>query len=385
MQKNKLSKFLSLIIILIIFSSCESKKETTLLFVGSFTDKKPGKGISIYEFNNETGEAELKFQLDSIINSSFLRLSPNGKFLYSVIESQMPYHGKVAAFSIDSLQEKISLLNIQDCGGRNPAHLEMDETGQYLINSNYTDPSMSFFKIKSDGSLKEVAQTFTFEGSSIIEGRQEAPHLHSSNFSPDGNYLFAQDLGTDKIHKFKVVKNKTGISSLQKDTSIAVKPGSGPRHFTFHPNGKYGYGIAELSGKITAYKFTKDSLEFSEDYQANRKSQDIYRSADIHISPDGKFLYTSNRGPEENTIAIFSINLTDGTLKLVGHESTYGKHPRNFAINPSGHFLLVANQFSDNIVIFRRDFKTGKLTKLSQELALKNPSSIQMRTYNFHQ
>jgi 6-phosphogluconolactonase (cycloisomerase 2 family) len=244
---------------------------------------------------------------------------------------------------------------------------------------------MSFFKIKSDGSLKEVAQTFTFEGSSIIEGRQEAPHLHSSNFSPDGNYLFAQDLGTDKIHKFKVVKNKTGISSLQKDTSIAVKPGSGPRHFTFHPNGKYGYGIAELSGKITAYKFTKDSLEFSEDYQANRKSQDIYRSADIHISPDGKFLYTSNRGPEENTIAIFSINLTDGTLKLVGHESTYGEHPRNFAIDPSGNFLLVANQFSDNIVIFRRDFKTGKLTKLSQELALKNPSSIQMRTYNFHQ
>ncbi len=385
MQKNKLANLLSLIIILMTISSCSSKKETTLLFIGSFTDKQPGKGISIYEFNNETGEAELKFQLDSLINSSFLRLSPNGKFLYSVVESQMPYHGKIAAFSIDSLKGKISLLNMQDCGGRNPVHLEIDKTGQYLINSNYTDPSLSVFKIKPDGSLNENSQTIPFQGSSIIAERQAIAHIHSSNFSPDGNYLFAQDLGADKIHKFNIVKNKEGDISLQRDSPIDVKPGSGPRHFTFHPSGKYGYGITELSGKITAYKFTKDSLEFLEDYQANRKSQDIYRSADIHISPDGKFLYASNRGPEENTIAIFSINPIDGKLKLVGHESTHGNHPRNFAIDPSGNFLLVANQRSDKIVIFRRHLKTGKLNKLPHEIMHGTPSSLQMRTYKFHQ
>lgn len=385
MQKYKLPKVLSLIIIVITLISCESKKETTLLFVGSYTDKKPGKGISIYEFNNETGEAELKFQLDSLINSSFLKLSPNGKFLYAVIESQMPYHGKVAAFSIDSFQGKISLLNMQDCGGKNPVHLEIDKTGQYLINSNYTDPTLSVFKIKPDGSLNKYSQAITFQGSSIFKGRQEAPHIHSSNFSPDGNYLFVHDLGTDKIRKFNVTKNKNGILTLQKDAPLNVKPGSGPRHFTFHPNGKYGYGLAELSGKVTAYKLTKDSLEFLEDYQANSNSQKIYRSADIHISPDGKFLYASNRGSEENTIAIFSINLKDGKLKLVGHESTYGEHPRNFAIDPSGNFLLVANQHSDNIVIFRRHLKTGKLTKLPHEITLNTPSSLQMRTYKFHQ
>ena len=385
MQKIKLPNILSLIIVLIILTGCESKKKTTLLFVGSFTDKKPGKGISIYEFNNETGEAELKFELDSLTNSSFLRLSPNGKYLYSVIESQMAHHGKVAAYSIDSLEGKISLLNMQDCGGRNPAHLEIDKAGQYLINSNYTDPSLSVFKIKSDGSLNKHAQTISFQGSSIIETRQKTAHIHSSNFSPDGSYLFAQDLGADKIRKFNVSSNKDGLISLDRDPPIDVKPGSGPRHFTFHPNGKYGYGIAELSGKVTAYQLVSDGLEYIEDYQANSKRQDIYRSADIHISPDGKFLYASNRGSGENTIAIFSINSKDGKLKLVGHESTYGNHPRNFAIDPSGDYLLVANQFSNNIVIFRRNLKTGKLSKLAHELSVDNPSSLQMRTYDFHQ
>ena len=385
MQINRLSKVLSLIIIVTMFVSCQVSKETTLLFVGSYTDKKPGKGISIYEFNNKTGEAVLKFELDSLINSSFLRLSPNGKFLYSVIESQMPHHGKVAAFKVDSLEANISLLNMQDCGGKNPVHLEIDKAGQYLINSNYTDPTLSFLKIQSDGSLSENPQTIKFEGSSIIEGKQDVPHIHSSNISPEGDYLFVHDLGADKIRKFSIVADKNRNLSLQKDTPLDVTPGSGPRHFTFHPNGIYGYGLAELSGKVIAYKLVKDSLEYLEDYQANRTTQDMYRSADIHISPDGKFLYTSNRGSEENTIAIFSINLMDGKLKLVGHESTYGEHPRNFAIDPSGNFLLVGNQHSDNIVIFRRDLKSGTLTKLPNELTVRTPASLQMRSYIFSQ
>jgi len=385
MRVNKLPNILWFVIIVIMLVSCKTSKETTFLLVGSYTDKKPGKGISIYEFNNKTGEAALKFQIDSIINSSYLRLSPNGKFLYAVMESQMPHHGKVAAFRIDSLQGKISLLNMQNCGGKNPVHLEIDKTGKYLINSNYTDPTLSLFKIKSDGSLNENSQTITFHGNSIIEGKQDTPHIHSSTFSPKGNYLFVHDLGTDKIRKFYAGENKNGDLSLQRDNPLDVKPGSGPRHFSFHPNGKYGYSIAELSGKVTAYKLEKDSLEFLEDYQANLKTQDIYRSADIHISPDGRFLYVSNRGLEENTIAIFSINLLDGKLKLVDHESSFGEHPRSFIIDPSGKFLLVANQFSDNIVVFRRNIKTGKLSKLPHELTIDNPSSLQMRTYIFRQ
>ncbi|MGB5419835.1 lactonase family protein [Algibacter sp.] len=371
-----------LVFIFTLFSvlSCRNEKNQTLLFVGSFTDKMSGEGIHVYDFNNKTGEVVLKFTLDSVINTSFLKLSPNGKYLYSVLESQMDYHGKVAAFEVDSINPKLKLINIQDCGGRNPAHLEIDKTGQYLINSNYSDPSLSIFKINKNGSLNKYSQIIRFKDSSIVKDRQESAHIHSSNFSPDNSFLFAQDLGADKIRGFKVVENKRD-SILKEYRQIRVNPGSGPRHFTFHPNGKYGYGIAELSGKVAAYKYKDGTLEFVEDYLSYQQKQDFYRAADIHISPDGNFLYASNRGPEEDSIVIFSINQSTGKLSLVGHEKTYGEHPRNFAISPDGAFLLVANQFSDNLVIFKRDMKTGKIRKLPNSISVDNPSSIQIGTY----
>tara|TARA_R110002033_G_scaffold170455_3_gene213052 strand:- start:693 stop:1853 length:1161 start_codon:yes stop_codon:yes gene_type:complete len=366
-------------IILVVFS-CKTEKHQTLLFVGSFTDKTPGEGIHLYEFNNETGEVVLKFTLESVTNTSFLKLSPNGKYLYSVVESQMDYHGKVASFQVDSINYKLKLLNKQDCGGRNPVHIEIDKTGEYLVNSNYTDPSLSVFKINKDGSLNTYSQVLRFNDSSVVKSRQESAHIHSSNFSPDNKFLFAQDLGADKTRAFDFV-TKQEDSILLNENQIKVKLGSGPRHFTFHPNGKYGYGVAELSGRITAYKYENGNLTFVQDYLAYQQKQDIYRAADIHISSDGNFLYASNRGPEEDSIAIFSINENTGELKLMGHENTHGEHPRNFAISPNGRFLLVANQFSDNLVVFRRDIETGKLTRLLYSISVDNPSSIQMRTY----
>ena len=379
----KFFQFIVCFVMLLNLCSCKQEKNKTLLFIGSFTDKKPGEGIHVYEFNNETGEADLKFSLDSVINTSFLKLSTNGKYLYSVIESQMDYHGKVGAFSVDSMNYKLKFINSQDCGGRNPAHIEIDKTGQYLINSNYTDPSLSVFKINEYGGLDPYSQVIRFKDSSIIEERQESAHIHSSNFSPDNTFLFVQDLGADKIRGFKF-ESKNQDSILQNENSIGVKPGSGPRHFTFHPNNKFGYGIAELSGKIIAFKYQNGGLEFIEDYQSYQNKQEIYRAADIHISPDGKFLYATNRGPAEDSISIFKINTTNGKLNLIGHEPTYGEHPRNFGISPNGEFLLVANQFSNNIVIFRRDIKTGQLTKLSKEISVNAPSSVQMFSYAIH-
>ena len=361
-------------------SNCQEEKNKTLLFVGSFTDKKPGEGIHIYEFDNETGQAALKFTVDNVINTSFLKLSPNGKYLYSVVESQMDYNGKVAAFKVDSINFNLKLINTQDCAGRNPAHLEIDKTGQFLINSNYTDPSLSVFKINKNGSLNTYSQALRFKDSSIVKDRQESAHIHSSNVSPDNNFLFVQDLGADKIRGFKF-KPQSEDATLQNENAILVKAGSGPRHFAFHPNGKFGYGIAELSGKIMAFNYQNGKLDFIEDYLSYQQKQDIYRAADIHISPDGNFLYASNRGPEEDSIAIFSINKDSGKLSLVGHEKTNGEHPRNFAISPDGKFLLVANQFSNNIVIFKRDVKTGKIQKLPKEIQVNSPSSLQMRVY----
>lgn len=378
-----LSRILILVFSVFILTGCQSKDDLSLIFIGSFTNKKPGEGIHVYEFNNNTGESILKFKLDSVINTSFLKLSPNGKFLYSVAESQMDHHGKVAAFKVDSVNMNVELINMQDCGGRNPAHIEIDKTGSYLINSNYTDPSLSIFKINKNGSLNPYSQFLKFNDSSIIKSRQKEAHIHSSNISLDNQYVFAQDLGADKIRRFKL-DGEAKDSMLQNENQIKMKPGSGPRHFAFHPNGKFGYSISELSGKVTVFNYQNGQLVFVEDYLSYQENQDIYRAADIHISPDGKFLYASNRGPEEDSMSVFSINQEHGKLSLLGHESTFGQHPRNFVISPSGGFLLVANQFSNNIVVFKRNVKTGQLQKLPHEIKVKSPSSIQMRTYKIN-
>jgi len=368
------------LIIILFFCGCKtiSKENKTLLFVGSFTDKKPGEGIHIYEFNEETGSATLRFIVDSITNTSFQKLSADGNFLYSVMDSQMKYNGKIAAFKVDVKNIKIDLLNIVDCAGVNPAHLAIDKTGKYLTNSNYSDGSLSLFKINSNGSLSKNLQTLKFKDSTIIKSRQNASHIHSSNFSPDNKYLFAQDLGADKIRKFTF---NTSEGELKNHLEISVKSGNGPRHFVFHPNGKYGYGINELNGTIDAYQFKNGSLDFIEDYNTYKQKQNIYRAADIHISSDGNFLYASNREPKENSIVVFAINKEKGKLKLIEHKDTGGIHPRNFAITPSGKFLLVANQFTNNIVIFKRDSKSGRLTKLTNQIRVNSPSSVKLYSY----
>ena len=380
--KNIIKSILVTLLLITAFTSCTEKKEkeVTLLFVGSFTDKKPGEGIHVYEFDTETGKAELTYTLDSITNTSFQRLSPNGKYLYSVVDSQMKHNGKVAAFKVDVANKKIHLINMQDCGGLNPAHLAIDNAGSYLVNSNYSDGTLSLFKIKKDGGLTKTTQVLQFKDSSVIKSRQSASHMHSANFSPDDKYVFGHDLGADKIRGFQLLNNQ-GKVSLENTKEINVKPGSGPRHFAFHPNGKFGYLVNELSGKIDAYNYNNGTLDFIQDYATYQQKQDIYRTADIHLSPDGQFLYASNRGPEEDTIVVFSVDKNTGKLSLVEHVSTGGEHPRNFGIDPSGKFLLVANMYTHSIVVFKRDLKTGKLTKIPEEIKVNSPSSIQMKKY----
>ncbi|MEM1260705.1 MAG: lactonase family protein [Bacteroidota bacterium] len=373
-------KFFFFCLILASQLGCVNSPTKTYLFIGSFTEGKPKKGIHVYEFNTNTATLKPLYAVAKTVNPSFLRLSHDGSFLYSVMESQLPTNGKVAAFAVDSLSGNLKFLNIQDSGGRNPAHLSITGMGNYLVNSNYTDAGISVFKADKDGVLQKQHQLITFKDSSIIKGRQDAAHIHSTNFSPDGDFLFAQDLGADKIRAFQVQLNSQRLT-LVDSGFIPIKPGSGPRHFTFHPNGKFGYAIAELSGSIIAYKYSKGNLRYVQDYPSYRTKQDRYRAADIHISPDGLFLYASNRGPKEDSIVIFSIDVQTGQLNLVGHEPTYGEHPRNFCISPCGNFLLVANQFTNNVVVFQRNKKTGILTKLPQELNVENPSSLQMFSY----
>lgn len=378
--KSTIKKCLLLLSVFLFFVSCANKPSKTLLFVGSFTDKKPGKSIYVYEFDDETGKAELKSTVDNLINASYLELSNNGKYLYSVVDAQMNYTGKVAAFKVDVENAKLNLLNMQHCGGLNPAHLEVNKTEELLVNSNYSDGSLSLFKIKEDGSLAKPCQVLHFKGSSIVKSRQRTSHIHSANFSPDGKFVFAHDLGADKIRGFSILKNGASVL-LKTSKEINTKLGSGPRHFTFHPNGTFGYLVNELSGKVNVYRYSNGNLTFIADYLSYAQEQDLYRTADIHISTDGTFLYVSNRGPEEDSISVFQVNQENGKLTLVERVDTEGEHPRSFEIHPSGKYVLVANMFTNNIVVFRRNQETGKLTKLDEEIIVENPSSIQIKMY----
>lgn len=371
--------------ILLIFACSASlfagNNSRTLLFVGSYTNEKPDKGIFVFSFNEETGALKPLGHAENIVNPSYLCISPNGKYLYACSDTRMPKPGSISAFAIDSRQGTLRFINKQSSGGENPVYVAMDKTNRWVVTGNYSSGTLSLLHAKEDGSLTPDIETIAFKDSSVIKARQEKSHIHSSLFDPDFRYILAPDLGGDKIRLFNFDGGRhphfTYSATLTKSTS----PGDGPRHFAFHPNKKFGYCINELSGTVTAYRYRSGNLSAIQTLRSYAKARDSYGAADIHISPDGRFLYASNRFVGENTLAIFSILPKTGLLTLVGHQYTEGDHPRNFTIDPSGRFLLVANMLTNNIVIFKRDLQTGLLTKVAEEKTIERPSCLQMKTY----
>lgn len=358
-----------------------SQTTKTYLFIGTYTDNQPDSGIYIYEFNSSTGDLKAIGHGSNITNPSYLTLSPKGNFLYACTDTKMPNAGSVSAFRFDSISGSLTFLNKQVSGGENPVYLTTSENNEFVINANYTTGSVSVFSTNADGSLNALSQLIPFEGSSINKRRQEKSHVHAAVFSPDFKHIYFPDLGADKIRSFHFDAAAKKPLKAAKKSGISSIPGSGPRHFTFHPNTKFAYCIEELSGMVSAYSVENGKLDSIQRIFSYSKLQEDYNSADIHISPDGLFLYASNRWDQENTLSIFSINQTNGKLKLLGHQSTFGDNPRNFVIDPTGNFLLVANQVSNNIIVFKRDLKTGLLTKTATEIMVKSPSCLKMRTY----
>ena len=350
----------------------------TYLFVGSYTSGEKAEGIVVFDFDLETGKLIEVEREGNLINPSYLTISPDGKFLYACTDTKLEKHGSVSAFSIDTLTGKLTFLNKQTTGGKNPVHVIVSENNKYIIVSNYTDASISTFECNSDGSLRPLSQLIEFEGNSVIKGRQDDAHIHSSNFSPDGMYVFSPDLGTDEIRVF-TFDHKNLLSAIDTLT-IKTAKGSGPRHFTFHSFEPFAYCVEELSGTVSFYKYKNGLLRRSNTYDSYERIQEEYASADIHISPDGKFLYVSNR-QDENSISIFEISKKSGELSLKEHQSTFGTIPRSFVIDPTGKYLIVANQTSNELVIFKRDFETGLLTKLNVVTGLKSPSSLKIIKY----
>lgn len=338
------------------------------LVIGTYT-RGNSEGLYVYKMNTETGEVNYVSKATAA-NPSFLDISPDEKFVYAVNEDAND-KGSVSVFSFDKSSGALTYIDKQTSGGDHPCYIAVNKTGKWVAAANYSGGSFSTLPIMANGTLG-VPTTIQHTGSSVNKERQDKPHVHSTVFSPDDKYIFVPDLGLDKvmIYAFNPGSGKPEPAPVP---FAATTPGSGPRHFTFHPNGKLAYLVEEMGGAVSAYKYKDGKLTLIQNistYPADFTGKKW--SADIHVSPDGKFLYASNRVPANN-MAIFSIDQKSGKLKALGYESTKGEVPRNFTIDPSGNFLLVANQESDSIVIFKRNKQTGLLTDTGNRIKVGKP------------
>lgn len=341
------------------------------LLIGTYTSDEGSKGIYVHKFNTLTGESD-SVSMVEVSNPSYLTLSTDESLVYAVGEGGNK-NSAVYSFEFDKESGVLSQLNTQPTESNGPCYITIDEKGKNVHTANYGGGSISSFKIANDGSLMPVNSVLLFEGSGPVKGRQGSPHLHSIDYSVDGRFLFAADLGSDKLYRFNA--NDTpfeGQPSIQRSSlkEFILPEGTGPRHFAFHPNGgKYLYLLGELSGEVLVFDYNYGDLIQKQIIAADTTG--AQGSADIHVSPDGRFLYASNR-LENDGIAIFSISEEDGTLTKVGYQLT-AKHPRNFVISPNGKYLLVAGRDDDKIEVFEVDNETGMLANTNRDILISKP------------
>ncbi len=338
------------------------------LLVGTYT-KKGSKGIYVLSFDTATGKATEISHTETAINPSFLTISKDHQQVYAVNETT---DGKVAAYSFTD--NTLNLVQEKTTKGADPCYITLSPDQSNLFVANYSGGSITSYHRFADGRLSNPQQFIQHEGKSVNAARQEKAHVHGVFFSPDGKYVLTPDLGMDEISIYPYqIKNGPPLLT-QKAISIQSSPGAGPRHLCFSSNGKYLYIIEELTGSISVYRFYKGTASFLQKVYTHPKTfKGNTGSADIHLSPDGLFLYASNRA-NENNIVSFKV-LPNGQLeeKTIQYYSTEGKAPRNFTINKDGNWLLVANQDSDNIITFRRNIQTGALSSSGVTIKLSMP------------
>ncbi len=349
-----------------------------VVFVSSFAPGEKG-GIQAYQFDGQTGTLKPLARTAGAENPFFLALSPNGKFLYSIHAKQ--FSGKdneqVAAYQIVGKTGELKLLNRQSSEGKASCYLDVDRTGKAVLVANYTSGSVAALPIKADGSLAAPASFFAHKGSSVNPQRQKEPHAHCIVVSPDNKYAFAADLGTDQILCYQIDPT-TGKLTPNKVPFAKTPAGAGPRHLTFHPGGKRLYVINELLNSVTQFDYDAKTGTLTEKQTISTLPADFKGTsycADVKITPDGKYLYGTNRG--HDSIASYRIG-DDGKLTLIGIEPSRGKGPQNLAITPDGQWLLCANLPANNLVVFAIDPATGKLKATGDPVKQTSPSCIRL-------
>jgi 6-phosphogluconolactonase len=346
-------------------------------YIGTYTNG-TSKGIYAFRYSGETGKLTPIGLVAETASPSFLAVHPNHRFLYAVGEIS-EYEGQptglVLAYAIDPKTGRLTFLNRVVSRGAGPCHVAVDQTGRIAIVANYSSGSVTAFRIGSDGKLGEVTAFVQDAGSSVNRQRQAGPHAHGVFFSPDNRFVVVPDLGVDKLFVYRPDLDKGSLEAADPPFA-SVKPGAGPRHFAFHPSGRFGYAIDELDSTVTAFHYDKTRGVLRPFETVSILPPDFHGasgSAEIEVDRQGKFLYASNRGAD--IIAVFAIG-PDGSLKLVERVPTQGKIPRNFAIDPTGSYLLAANQDTNNVVVFRRDQATGRLTPAGQQVEVGAPVCV---------
>jgi 6-phosphogluconolactonase len=337
-------------------------------YIGTYTK---GESKGVYSFTLDTdasklGEVKAVAELD---NPTYVTVSNDNNTLYAVVKEGN--EGGVASYTINTQTGELSKINSQVIEGASPCHVSVDSENRQVVTANYHKGSIESYLVDENGSVNPAVSNMEHTGKGPHE-RQEKPHTHFSGFTPDEKYVIAVDLGIDKVITYK---NENG--KLEEAHSLLVKAGSGPRHITFHPNGKFAYVMTELSNEVITLSYNAETGIFTELQYIPTIPADFTENSQgsaIHISSDGRFVYAGNRG--HDSIAIFSVNQDSGELTLVEYTSTEGNWPRDFVLDPSESFIVASNQESSNLVLFSRDKETGKLTLVQSDVSVPDPVCV---------
>jgi 6-phosphogluconolactonase len=357
-----------------------SGKNELLVYIGTYTGAK-SKGIYVSRLDLASGALTPPELAAETASPSFLAIHPRGGFLYSVNEvstSDGKPGGSVSAFTIDRTTGRLTALNQQSSGGRGPAHLIVDRSGRDVLVANYGGGSVAALPIEADGRLKPASAFIQHTGSSVNPDRQKEPHAHSINVDPEDRFAYVADLGLDKILIYRF-DPKRGALTPNDPPFAAVQPGAGPRHFAFHPKGRFAYVINEIDLTVTAFSHdvkrgALTALQTVSTLPEGLPKLPSYSTAEVQVHPSGLFLYGSNRG--HDSITVFAIDGKSGKLTYVQNEPTQGSTPRGFGIDPSGTYLLAGNQRSDSVVVFRIDQQTGRLTPTGHKIEVGSPVCV---------
>lgn len=344
------------------------------IYIGTYTKPEGSRGIYEVSFDTQNGRLGEPALAAEVENPSFLTLSKSGGNLYAVSEIGGAEGGRVVAWRVLE-SGKLERLNDRATGGNGPCHLSLAPDGGTLVVANYGGGSVASFGVEDDGSLSERISFHQHHGGSIDPKRQKEPHAHSVNFSPDGRFVYAADLGTDRIYRYGIAAR--GAVSPAGETR--VEPGSGPRHFTFRPDGAFAYVINELTRTVTAFRAGDDgSLDsFQTIGTLPDDAAPAGSTAEVLAHPSGRFLYGSNRG--HDSIAVFRIDREAGTLTRVENEPVRGKIPRGFVLSPDGRWLLAAGQQSGTIAVFAIDQESGELDFAGSEIRVESPVCLRFQ------